>query len=263
MSGWIDTHCHLNASEFDADREVVIEDALTAGVEKIIVPAVSVAQFPAVLACCGMYSPCLPAYGIHPLSVMRATDQDVEYLDAWLGSHQAVAVGEIGLDYFVAGIDPVQQERFFAAQLGLARAHRLPVLLHLRRAVDQGLKFLRRAKGFGGIAHAFNGSRQQAEELIRLGFKIGLGGAMTFPGSRRVRELATTLPLESLVLETDAPDMPPVWLGRGRNTPAELPRIAAVLAELRQIPIEAVAAASRAAACSVLRLNGAPSESRA
>ena len=260
MIDWIDTHCHLDAAEFDADRDTVHSAALAAGLSKMVVPAINLDHFATVRECCKNYSGCLPAYGIHPLHVMQAKEQDIEALRSWLNGNKAVAVGEIGLDYFVTGIDPVRQERFFAAQLEVARAQNLPVLLHLRRAVDQGLKYLRRARVCGGIAHAFNGSRQQAEELIRLGFKIGLGGAMTFPGSRHIRELAATLPLDALVLETDAPDIPPVWLERGRNSPAELPRIAAVLAELRQISVEEVATASRAAACSVLRLSEAPTE---
>lgn len=251
---WIDTHCHLDAAEFEADREAVHAAALAVGVRRMVVPAVGVNNFAAVRECCQRHSGCLPAYGIHPLYVMQAREQDIETLRAWLAGNQAVAVGEIGLDYFVAGIDPVRQAHFFAAQLEVAHACNLPVLLHLRRAVDQGLKYLRRSKVCGGIAHAFNGSRQQAEELIKLGFKLGFGGAMTFPGSSRIRDLAAALPLESIVLETDAPDIPPEWLGRGRNSPAELPRIAAVLAELRGLSVEEVAAASEVAACSVLRL---------
>lgn len=255
LDQWIDTHCHLDAAEFEADRDTVYAAALSAGVERIVVPAVGVHNFESVRECCQRYSGCLPAYGIHPLYVMQAKDEDVDALRDWLNSNKTVALGEIGLDYFVPGIEPVRQERFFAAQLEVARTYNLPVLLHLRRAVEQGLKYLRRTRICGGIAHAFNGSRQQAEELIDLGFKIGFGGAMTFPGSKRIRELAATLPLESIVLETDAPDIPPTWLERGRNTPAELPNIAAVLAELRGLTVAEVAVASHTAACSVLRLS--------
>jgi TatD DNase family protein len=144
-------------------------------------------------------------------------------------------VGEIGLDFFVAGADVARQEHFFVEQLKIARDADLPVLLHVRRAVDQVLGKLRRIRLPGGIAHAFNGSRQQADEFIRLGFRLGFGGAMTYLGSTRIRRLAASLPLSAIVLETDAPDMSPAWLAGARNTPAELPRIAAVLAELRGI----------------------------
>src|SRR5690606_23751308 len=144
----------------------------------------------------------------------------------------------IGLDHFVSDIDPARQLQFLVAQLGLARGHGLPVILHVRRAVDPILRELRRARVRGGIAHAFNGSRQQAEAFIALGFRLGFGGAMTYEGSTRIRELARSLPLESIVLETDAPDIPPAW-GRGeRNLPVNLARYAEVLAALRGITVE-------------------------
>lgn len=254
MTEWIDTHCHLDAAEFDTDRDTVHTAAYAAGVHDFVIPAVDTTNFEAVRLCCQNHTGCLPAYGLHPLWVTRAKDEDIEALRTWLSSNKAIAVGEIGLDFFAPGTDPVRQKRFFAAQLDIARSLNLPVLLHLRRAVDEGLKYLRRARLCGGIAHAFNGSRQQAEELIRLGFKLGFGGAMTFPGAHRIRELAASLPLEAIVLETDAPDIPPAWLNRGRNSPAELPRIAAVLAELRGLSLEEVAVSSRAAAHSVLRI---------
>jgi TatD DNase family protein len=171
----------------------------------------------------------------------------------WLANEKPVAVGEIGLDLHVAGLDPARQEFFFVEQLKLACAFDLPVILHVRRAVDQILKHLRRQRVPGGIAHAFNGSRQQADEFIRLGFRLGFGGAMTFSGSTRIRQLAATLPAESIVLETDAPDIPPAWLDRGRNSPAELPRVAGVLAELRKISPEDLAALTTANARSALR----------
>jgi TatD DNase family protein len=171
----------------------------------------------------------------------------------WLAREKPVAVGEIGLDLHVTGLDPARQEFFFGEQLKLAHEFDLPVILHVRRAVDQILKHLRRQRVRGGIAHAFNGSQQQADEFIRLGFRLGFGGAMTFSGSTRIRQLAATLPAESIVLETDAPDIPPAWLGRGRNSPAELPRIAAVLAELRKISPDDLAALTTANARSVLR----------
>ncbi len=254
MTEWIDTHCHLDAAEFDTDRDIVHTAAYAAGVHEFVIPAVDTGNFEAVRACCQSYAGCLPAYGLHPLFIPHSKDEDIDALHTWLSSNKAVAVGEIGLDFFVPGSDLDRQKRFFATQLDLARSLNLPVLLHLRRAVDEGLKYLRRARVCGGIAHAFNGSRQQAEELIRLGFKLGFGGAMTFPGASRIRELAASLPLEAIVLETDAPDIPPVWLNRGRNSPVELPRIAAVFAELRGLPLEEVAVSSRAAAHSVLRI---------
>jgi TatD DNase family protein len=171
----------------------------------------------------------------------QATDADLDVLRDWLQRERPVAVGEIGLDHFVEGLDPARQLHLFVEQLKLAREFDLPVLLHVRRAVDPILRELRRIGVRGGIAHAFNGSRQQAEMFIALGFKLGFGGAMTWPRATRLRALAATLPLESMVLETDAPDIPPNFVGHGRNEPAFLPRIAQILSELRAQPVDEIA----------------------
>ena len=248
----IDTHCHLDAAEFDADREAVHAAARAAGVETIVVPAVEVSAFARTRETVLRYPGCVAAYGIHPLYVMQAADNDLAALRQWLLAARPVAVGEIGLDLYVTDSDPARQEHFFVEQLRLARDFDLPVLLHVRRAVDAVLKQLRRFKVRGGIAHAFNGSRQQADEFIKLGFALGFGGAMTYAGSTRIRELARHLPLEAIVLETDAPDIPPAWLNGGRNTPAELPRIASVLAELRELPVAELAQRTAANARAVL-----------
>lgn len=266
-----DTHCHLDAGEFETDRDGVVADAIAAGVGAILVPAVEVANFAAVKALCAparfaggvepvaalpdsVSSAALPrlsdgdslrpqkiaiyaAWGIHPMYTPQAREQDVATLRRWLSEERPVAVGEIGLDGYVPGLDMARQEWFLAEQLKLAREFDLPVLLHIRRAQDLVLKHLRRSGVRGGIAHAFNGSRQQAEEFIKLGFKLGFGGAMTFAGSTRIRALAASLPLENIVLETDAPDIPPAW-ARGRNTPATVAKYATVLAELRRQPRE-------------------------
>ena len=248
----IDTHCHLDAAEFDADRDAVHAAALAGGVARIVVPAVAVDGFLKAKTVVERYPGCVAAYGIHPLCVMQAKESDLAVLREWLAKEKPVAVGEIGLDGYVADVDPVRQEYFFVEQLKLAREFDLPVLLHVRRAVDRTLKHLRRFRVRGGIAHAFNGSRQQADEFIRLGFKLGFGGAMTFSGSTRIRALAAGLPLDAIVLETDAPDIPPAWLGGGRNAPGELPRIATVLAELRQTDVAQIAATTTAAARAIL-----------
>ncbi|HZV54966.1 MAG TPA: TatD family hydrolase [Rhodocyclaceae bacterium] len=248
----IDTHCHLDAAEFDADREAVASRAGAAGVTAIVVPAVERANFGAVASVCREFGACRPAYGIHPMYVDRARKEDLDALRETLQREPAVAVGEIGLDFFVEPRDEQSQSWWYAEQLKIARDLDLPVLLHVRRAVDAILKGLRSISVPGGIAHAFNGSRQQAEEFIKLGFKLGFGGAMTHPRATRLRELAATLPIDSIVLETDAPDIPPEWLGKGRNEPAELPRIAAVLAELRSVEVRDVVAATTANALGVL-----------
>ena len=257
-----DTHCHLDAAEFAADRDAIVAAARAAGVSAMVVPAVGTGNFSAVRDCCQRYAQCFPAYGLHPLYLEGAGDADLAPLRRWLrdelaGSVPPVAVGEIGLDFYAPGFDAAKQERFFFEQLKIARDFDLPVLVHVRRAIDQVLQGLRRIGIKRGIAHAFNGSRQQADEFIRLGFKLGFGGAMTYPGSTRIRKLASSLPIETIVLETDAPDIPPCWLAGGRNTPAELPRIAGILAELRGVASVEIQAATSANARALWSLRAA------
>src|SRR5690606_6398279 len=193
------------------------------------------------------YPHCAYGLGIHPLFVGRAHPEDLELLSELVETKleslkPPVAIGEIGLDFYLEGYDREKQEFYFSEQLKLARRHDLPVILHVRKSSDLVLKHLRRIEVKGGIAHAFNGSRQQEDMFIGMGFKLGFGGARTYDRALRIRELARTLPVESIVLETDAPDIPPEWLGhKGRNTPDQLPRIAEVLAELRGIKSTEVA----------------------
>lgn len=271
---WIDTHCHLDAFEPGEETRLVRSHAARQGVQHCVIPAVEVANFDTVrtLAHSTGDSYCL---GIHPLYVPHAGEADLATLAQQLEAHQhdprLVAVGEIGLDYFVPALteSPLRelQEHYYRAQLKLARQFDLPVVVHVRRSADRLLKHLRAVAGPGGrwrgIAHAFNGSEVQAREFIQLGFKLGFGGAVTFERAHQLRRLATTLPLDALVLETDAPDIPPHWLyttaaereaGRpqGRNTPGELPRIAEVVAGLRGITPQALAQASTDNACAAL-----------
>ena len=256
---WTDSHCHLDAPEFDADRGAVVARAAAAGVTQIVLPAVEVANFETVRGLAHSHGLAY-ALGIHPLYVERAQDGDLQRLREALRAQRTdphlVAVGEIGLDHFVPGLDRARQEHFYAEQLKLAAEFELPVILHVRRSADSLLKHLRRIPVRGGIAHAFNGSEQQAMAFVERGFKLGFGGAMTFERALQIRRLAQSLPIEALVLETDAPDIPPHWLYRSapqraagevaRNEPAELPRIAATLAELRGLSLAALAEATSA-----------------
>jgi TatD DNase family protein len=242
---WIDSHCHLQAPEFAADRDVVWSAARATGVDGAILPAVNLADCAAADACCARYARIFPAYGIHPLFVDTAKEAHLARLAKKLERARPLALGEIGLDGWVTNADISRQTLFFTAQLALAHDFDLPVILHVRKAVDAVLKHLRRFRVRGGIAHAFNGSRQQADEFLRLGFKLGFGGSLTYPGSRRIRALAQTLPGEAIVLETDAPDMPPRWLAPQRNHPAELPAIGRVLAELRATSTSAIVRLTR------------------
>lgn len=255
---WIDTHCHLDASEFDADRDAQRALARAGGVELCVLPAVSASNLETVRELAHRHGD-VYALGIHPLYTPQAAEQDLRTLAARLQAlrddPRLVAVGEIGLDGFVPGLDMARQQAFYRAQLKLAQHAELPVILHVRRSADALLKGLRDTPVRGGIAHAFNGSMQQAEALIERGFCLGFGGALTYERALQLRRLATHLPLSSLVLETDAPDIPPHWLyataamraqgqPQGRNSPTQLPRIASVLAELRGLSLEALAQAT-------------------
>ncbi|WP_417070208.1 TatD family hydrolase [Niveibacterium terrae] len=257
----IDTHVHLDAPEF-GNAEAVIARARAAGVGLFVVPSVAAANFSALDALAARHPEVRPAFGIHPLYIGQDQPEvALAALRARLERGGAVAVGEIGLDFHVEGLDRGRMEALYVAQLEMAKDFGLPVLLHLRRAQDQVLKHLRRLRPLGGIAHAFNGSRQQAEAFIALGFKLGFGGAMTYPGSTRIRELARSLPLEALVLETDGPDIPPAWRPEGPSLPEELTLYAQVLADLRSLPvttiIEAVTSNARAALPALDRVAGA------
>ncbi len=273
MPVWIDTHCHLDAAEFDADRPAMRARATAQGVVHCVLPAVGVANFAAVRTLAHEFGDSY-ALGIHPLFVRQAQDGDLALLDAELSRRKTdprlVAVGEIGLDYFVPELaqSPLRerQEFFYREQLLLARKHGLPVILHVRRSADRLLKHLRDLVpqgGWSGIAHAFNGSEQQAMQFVKLGFKLGFGGAVTFEAALQLRRLASELPLAVLVMETDSPDIAPQWLYstalqrsegqvQGRNEPAELPRIAAVVAQLRGLTPDALASATTANALAAL-----------
>lgn len=242
----IDTHCHLDAAEFEADRDAIAIQAKHYGVSCIVVPAVTRENFDHVISLANQHAHCRYALGIHPMYVSNAAEHDLDALGNYVQQYQPVAIGEIGLDFFTVNpkTDPdsvARQVYFFTEQLKIAKANNLPVILHVRQAIDEVLKYLRRFDVRGGIAHAFNGSFQQAEQFIALGFKLGFGGAMTYDRALKIRELATKLPLDSIVLETDAPDIPPEWVGKsGRNTPLELPRIAQILADLRHVNVSQV-----------------------
>jgi TatD DNase family protein len=262
---WIDTHCHLDAPEFQNSALDLRAFAAIKSVAKCVYPAVHPFNFQAVRELAHAHGDGY-ALGIHPLYVKDATEQDLALLDDELALRvndpRLVAVGEIGLDFFVPElcVNPLREKQihFYREQLKLAKKYDLPVVVHVRRSADLLLKGLRGFSADGyqwrGIIHAFNASDQQAQAFIKLGFKLGFGGAMTFDRALQLRHLATTLPLDAIVLETDAPDMPPHWLYKtaaqreagepqGRNEPAQLPRIAQVLADLRGIPLDDLARA--------------------
>jgi TatD DNase family protein len=268
---WIDTHCHLDAREFDADRAGVVQRSNAAGVTMQVLPAVGVFNFDAVRALAHEYGLAY-ALGIHPLCVGDAADDDLERLEAALRAHRddprLVAIGEIGVDLFVPGLIALRerQEHFYREQLKIARRAGLPVLVHVRRSADAVLAGLRRIEVPGGIAHAFNGSDQQAGHFVERGFRLGFGGTVTFDSARQIRHVAATVPASAIVLETDSPDIPPTWLYRtaaereaqvpplpqARNEPAEVARIAQSLAQVRGVSLDELAATTRANAIAVM-----------
>jgi TatD DNase family protein len=244
----LDTHCHLDADEFGLDHDSVIHRAAQAGVNGVLLPAVRAKDYLSVKSLTHHAAQLMPAscytLGIHPIFTPEAKESDLDILRRAvieaLDDPRFVGIGEIGLDYFLPDLDANHQSFFFEKQLDLAEEFNLPVILHVRRSQDAILKALRPRKIIGGIAHAFNGSFQQAEQFIKLNFVMGFGGAMTFPRALQIRRLAKELPFESLVIETDAPDIPPSWLAQQvfrRNEPAELVEISSVLAEIRSASI--------------------------
>lgn len=254
----IDTHCHLDVAEFDADRDQVLARCRARGVRRLVIPAVDAAHWSSLLDLCRREPGLYPALGLHPVYLEQHRGEDIQALETALAEHGPVAVGEIGLDYFVDGLDRERQQRLFEAQLAAARTAGLPVILHVRKAHDQVLAALRRIRVPGGIAHAFNGSLQQAQQYLDMGFRLGFGGTLTYERSRRIRALAASLPLEAIVLETDAPDMA-VAAHRGeRNSPEYLPDCLQALAEVRHQDPGLVAEQTSRNACTVLRLDQAP-----
>ena len=254
----IDTHCHLDVDEFDTDRSVILGRCRAAGINQIVVPAIHAAGWGKLIKLCKQEAGLHSALGLHPVYIDSHQDEDLTELEEKLVSEQPIAVGEIGLDFFLTELDQQRQQEIFEAQLVIAREAGLPVILHVRKAHDQVLAALRRIRVTGGIAHAFNGSLQQAQQYLDLGFKLGFGGTLTYERSNKIRKLAHDLPLEAIVLETDAPDMV-VSQHRGeRNSPEYLPEILAALVEVRQEEATRLAEQTTLNACEVLGISNKP-----
>ncbi|CAH2793239.1 MAG: Putative deoxyribonuclease YjjV [uncultured Paraburkholderia sp.] len=253
---WIDTHCHLDASEFDVDRDEVAASANRAGVSRIVIPAIGRQNFGAVRELAHRVEGGAYALGIHPLFTPGAQESDLDLLrmeiEASLDDPLFVGIGEIGLDYFVEGLDDECQQFFYNGQLQLAREFGLPVICHVRKSQDQVIKGLRRHQIHCGIAHAFNGSFQQAQAYIDQGMHLGFGGNLTFERARQIRRLAEQLPFDALVVETDAPDITPTWIYKQRNSPDQIPAIGAGLAQLRNMDADATALGTTANALAAL-----------
>ncbi len=237
----IDSHCHLDASEFDADRTAVIERARAAGVQAQVVPAVTAASWPKLREVCQQAPGLYPAYGLHPMFLANHRPEHLGQLREWVERERPCAIGECGLDFFVEGLDAETQQDYFIGQLKLARDFDLPVIVHARRAVDAVITAIRRIGGLRGVVHSFPGSPEQAAQLDKLGFLLGLGGPLTYDRAQRLQRLVREMPLEQLLLETDAPDQPDAGIRGQRNEPARLSVIARHVAALRGTDVETVA----------------------
>lgn len=242
----VDTHCHLDDREFDADRDAVIRRARAAGVAWQVVPAVDAAGWPKLRDVCAADESLFPAYGLHPMLVADHRPQHLVELRRWIEREQPCAVGECGLDFYIEGLDRDQQKQYFDGQLEVARDFDLPVIVHARRAVDAVIASLRRVGGLRGVVHSFSGSEEQARQLWKLGFLLGLGGPVTYERANRLRKLAATMPIEHLLLETDAPDQPDATIRGQRNEPARLAVVLDEVAKLRDEDPEAIARATTA-----------------
>lgn len=257
MAELIDSHCHLDAPEFDADRDGVIARAHAHGVAQQIVPAVEAAHWPKLRAICAATPGLHPAYGLHPMYLAAHRPSHLDELRDWIERERPVAVGECGLDYFVEGLDAQAQSDYFEGQLRLARDFDLPVIVHARRAVDAVLSAIRRFAPLRGVVHSYSGSEEQAQRLWKAGFLLGLGGPVTYERAQRLRRLAAGMPLEHLLLETDAPDQPDAGIRGQRNEPSRLTAVRDVIATLRGIAPEALSAATSANARRLFRLDSA------
>lgn len=250
-----DSHAHIDDASFASDREAMFARAREAGVRDIIVPAVDRASWERIESLCADHAATHPAYGLHPIYLEQHRPEHVDALTAWLKGHRAVAVGEIGLDYFLPELDVAQQREYFVRQLRVAREFDLPVIIHARRAMDEVTATLRRIGGLRGVVHSFSGSQQQAEKLWELGFYLGIGGPVTHERAQRLRHIVATMPVERLLLETDSPDQPGACHRGERNEPAHLVEVLDVVAQLRGDSNEGLAAATTQNARRLFRIS--------
>jgi TatD DNase family protein len=255
MTPLVDTHCHLDGPEFAADREDVIARARAAGVAHQIVPAIDRSSWELIEALVAANADLHPAYGLHPMLVDRHLPEHLVELERWIERTRPVAVGECGLDFYIEGLDPDAQRRVFVRQLEIAREADLPVIVHARRAVEEVTATLRRIGHLRGVVHSFSGSEEQARQLFGLGFHLGLGGPVTYARAHRLHRVVASMPLEFLLLETDAPDQPLEGHQGQRNEPARVRNVLAAIAAIRGEPEEAIAAVTTANACRLFGLS--------
>jgi TatD DNase family protein len=246
-----DSHCHLDVDAFDEDRDAVIERARQAGVHHLLIPAIDAAHWPGIRTLCDGAPGLIPAYGLHPLLIDDHRPEHLEQLADWLAREPQAAVGECGLDYYVDGLDADTQRHYFQAQLDLAKQFDRPLVLHARRAVEEVTLALRRTGGLRGVVHSFSGSEEQARQLFELGFCLGFGGPVTYERARRIRRVVASMPIEFLLLETDAPDQPNACHRGERNEPSCMVEVLKTIAILRDASEDEIAEATTANAIRV------------
>jgi TatD DNase family protein len=238
-----DTHCHFDFPVFDPDRDDLLADAAKVGVKKILIPGVSRETWPRLYQLARKHRTLVPAYGLHPYFLSEHKQQDIDQLADWARRPECVAVGECGLDWAMAQPDKARQIALFEGQLELAKSLQKPIILHVRKAHPEVLQRLKQSRPeAGGVVHAFSGSLGLAEDYIRRGFKLGIGGVITYPRAHRTRETVSRLPLTSMLLETDAPDMPLSGEQGRRNTPQRVAWVFRQLCQLRTEPPAQIAA---------------------
>lgn len=255
MIALIDSHSHLDAAEFDTDRDAVLERARAAGVMRQIVPAIALSGFDKLRALCQSAPGLHPAYGLHPMYLAEHEPEHLDDLAQWIERERPVAVGECGLDFFIDNLDRSVQYDYLDRQLELAREFELPVILHARRAFDDVAAAIRRVGGLRGVVHSFSGSEEQARQLWKLGFHLGIGGPVTYERAKRLRAIVAEMPIEFLLLETDSPDQPLAHHRGERNEPARLVDVLKTVAELRSESMESVADATTANAVRLFGLS--------
>ena len=244
MVDLIDSHSHIDVAEFDADRAQVLARARAAGVTRQVVPAIALAGFDKLRALCRDEAGLYPAYGLHPMYLAEHRVEHLSMLETWIERERPIAIGECGLDFYVAGFDADTQRIYFRRQLEIAHDAGLPLILHARRALDEVIATLRNVGNRAGVVHSFSGSAEQAQQLWKLGFCISLGGPVTYERAHRLRGIAANMPIEVLLLETDSPDQPLHGHQGARNEPALLVEVCECVATLRGVTREEIAAAT-------------------
>ena len=237
----VDSHCHLDDDRFDADRDQIVARAKAQNVSRIVIPATTANRWGKVKLVSQSSGALFPAYGLHPMFMSQHQAQNLTELDAWLDREKPVAVGECGLDFFVSRADEKQQIEIFNAQLQIARNHHLPLIIHVRKAMDQVISLLRKQASLTGVIHSFGGSLQQAQQLIDLGFKLGISATVGFERASKLRSVVAAVPDYALLIESDAPDQPGAKHRGQRNEPAFIVEQLITIAALRNLPTDQMA----------------------